>query len=136
MVESESSIKMKAHKGFDNMLKRIAVVLLIGIIAFAYQITTPPPPNLCGSPGGPPVTGPRVTLRDGRHLAYNEYGVTRETANYKIVFVHGFSSCRFDESLFHQVVWLEYASCIYAWLDWLYTKLELIIVSPWMDWIA
>ncbi|KAL7586714.1 hypothetical protein Lser_V15G36496 [Lactuca serriola] len=93
---------MKAHKGFDNMLKRIAVVLLIGIIAFAYQITTPPPPNLCGSPGGPPVTGPRVTLRDGRHLAYNEYGVTRETANYKIVFVHGFSSCRFDESLFHQ----------------------------------
>ncbi|MFS7994230.1 hypothetical protein Hanom_Chr12g01103421 [Helianthus anomalus] len=49
-----------------------------------YQTTRPPPPNLCGSPGGPLVTGPRVTLRDGRHLAYNEYGVPRHRAKYKI----------------------------------------------------
>ncbi|KAL4575307.1 hypothetical protein LXL04_022149 [Taraxacum kok-saghyz] len=89
------------------MLRRIAVVLLIGIIALAYQTTIPPPPKLCGSPDGPPVTGPRIILRDGRHLAYNEYGVSRETAKYKIVYVHGFGSSRFDESVFHQELFEE-----------------------------
>ncbi|GJV02335.1 hypothetical protein Tco_1335904 [Tanacetum coccineum] len=74
------------------MLRRnIVVVLVIGLLA----------PLLCGSPGGPPVTRPRVVLRDARHLAYNEYGVSRDVAKYKIVFVHGFSSCRFDESVYH-----------------------------------
>jgi hypothetical protein len=87
------------------MLRRrnIVVLLFIGLLAWAYQNLYPPPPLLCGSPGGPPVTGPRVVLRDGRHLAYNEYGVSRHVAKYKIVFVHGFSSCRFDESVYHPV---------------------------------
>ncbi|KAL7184895.1 hypothetical protein ACSBR2_026942 [Camellia fascicularis] len=78
------------------MLKRIIVVLLIGLLAWAYQTMCPPPPKTCGSPGGPPITAPRIKLRDGRYLAYKEHGVPKETANYKIILVHGFGSCRHD----------------------------------------
>jgi hypothetical protein len=80
----------------SGMLIRITVIVLIGVVAWAYQATRPPPPSVCGSPGGPPVTAPRVKLRDGRHLAYKEHGVSKEVANYKIVFIHGFGSCRHD----------------------------------------
>ncbi|XVF55700.1 hypothetical protein PTKIN_Ptkin06aG0058100 [Pterospermum kingtungense] len=38
----------------------------------------------------------RIKLKDGRHLAYKEHGVPRDTANYKIVFIHGFDCCRHD----------------------------------------
>ncbi|XP_015876392.3 uncharacterized protein LOC107413050 [Ziziphus jujuba] len=79
------------------MLKRIVLVLLIGLLAWAYQNIRPPPPKICGSPGGPPITAPRVKLRDGRHLAYKEHGVPREVAKYKIIYVHGFGSCRHNE---------------------------------------
>ncbi|XP_076934159.1 uncharacterized protein LOC143600317 [Bidens hawaiensis] len=98
---------MKQHQPENKTFRRTAVVLFIGLLAWAYQTITPPPPQLCGSPGGPPVTGPRVTLRDGRHLAYSEYGVARNLADYKIVFVHGFGSCRHDESLFHRELFEE-----------------------------
>uniref|UniRef100_A0A5B7AK24 AB hydrolase-1 domain-containing protein n=1 Tax=Davidia involucrata TaxID=16924 RepID=A0A5B7AK24_DAVIN len=81
------------------MFKRILVVLLIGFLAWAYQSTQPPPPNICGSPGGPPITAPRIKLRDGRNLAYKEQGVPKEMAKYKIIFVHGFSSSRHDASM-------------------------------------
>ncbi|KAF2294944.1 hypothetical protein P3X46_013993 [Hevea brasiliensis] len=76
------------------MFREIAVVLLIGLLAWAYQAAYPPPPKLCGSLGGPPITAPRIKLRDGRHLAYKEHGVSRETANYKIIYVHGFSTTK------------------------------------------
>ncbi|KAE8789609.1 hypothetical protein D1007_36260 [Hordeum vulgare] len=56
----------------------------------------PPPPTPCGSPGGPPVTAPRVRMRDGRHLAYEESGVPKETARFKVVFSHGFTGSRLD----------------------------------------
>ncbi|CAK9141696.1 unnamed protein product [Ilex paraguariensis] len=49
---------------------------------------------ICGSPGSPPITAPRIKLRDGRHLAYKEHGVPKETAKYKIISVHGFASTR------------------------------------------
>jgi len=78
------------------MLKRIASILLIGILGLAYEAIKPPPPKTCGSPGGPPITAPRIKLRDGRHMAYKEYGVPREAANKKIVFIHGFGSTRHD----------------------------------------
>ncbi|KAF5446294.1 hypothetical protein F2P56_031931 [Juglans regia] len=81
---------------FQQMLKRITVVLLIGLLAWAYQATYPPPPSICGSPGGPPVTAPRIKLRDGRRLAYKENGVSKEVAKYKIIFIHGFGSTRHD----------------------------------------
>ncbi|XP_061363339.1 uncharacterized protein LOC133306946 [Gastrolobium bilobum] len=74
----------------------MAVVSLIVFFGVAYQVIQPPPPRTCGSPGGPPITAPRIKLRDGRHLAYKEHGVPREVAKNKIVFLHGFASCRHD----------------------------------------
>lgn len=79
------------------MLKEITLVLLIGLVAWAYQAIQPPPPKICGSPDGPPVTATRIKLRDGRHLAYKEHGVSKEMAKHKIIFVHGFSGCRHDD---------------------------------------
>jgi len=59
-------------------------------------VKPPPPPRICGTPGGPPVTAPRVRLSDGRHLAYAESGVSKEEARYKVVFSHGFTGSRHD----------------------------------------
>ncbi|CAI0420446.1 unnamed protein product, partial [Linum tenue] len=71
----------------------ITVILLIGLLtSAAYQAFRPPPPKICGTPGGPPVTAPRIKLRDGRHLAYKEHGLPKDVAKHKIVFVHGFTS--------------------------------------------
>ncbi|KAL8538847.1 hypothetical protein ACS0TY_000737 [Phlomoides rotata] len=64
--------------------------------AWAYGGFRPPPSRLCGSIGGPSVEGPRIKLRDGRHLAYKTHGVPNETAKYKIVLVHGFGSSKHD----------------------------------------
>ncbi|CAK7329103.1 unnamed protein product [Dovyalis caffra] len=43
----------------------------------AMSVAKPPPPNICGLPGGPPVTSPRIKLGDGRYLAYRERGVAQ-----------------------------------------------------------
>jgi hypothetical protein len=66
------------------------------LLAVLFRQLQAPPPKICGSPGGPPVTGPRIRLKDGRHLAYHETGVPKEKAKHKIIFVHGFDSCRYD----------------------------------------
>lgn len=80
-----------------GMVKTAVVLLLASLLRLVYQrLIRPPPPRICGAPGGPPVTAPRVKLRDGRHLAYLETGVPRAAATHKIVFVHGFDSCRHD----------------------------------------
>ena len=79
-----------------GMLKNIILIFLIGLLAWAYQAALPPPPKICGSPGGPAITASRIKLRDGRHLAYKEHGVSRQVANYKIIFIHGFGSTRHD----------------------------------------
>ncbi|KAG6760479.1 hypothetical protein POTOM_037002 [Populus tomentosa] len=79
---------------FAGMQKEIRAALLFGLVVWVYQATNPPPPKICGTPGGPPVTAPRIKLRDGRYLAYKEHGVSRETAKYKIIHVHGFASMR------------------------------------------
>lgn len=81
---------------FAGMLKNIVLLLLIGLLSWAYQAARPPPPKICGSPGGPLVTASRIKLRDGRHLAYKEHGVSRLVAKYKIIFFHGFGSTRHD----------------------------------------
>ncbi|CAA2955640.1 Hypothetical predicted protein [Olea europaea subsp. europaea] len=83
---------------YSTMSWKIIVVLLIGFLAWARQAFWPPPPRICGSLGGPPVTAPRVKLRDGRYLAYKEHGVPKETAKYKIVLVHGYTGSRHDAS--------------------------------------
>jgi hypothetical protein len=86
---------------FSGILRTTLAVLFIGFLAWAYQVSQPPPPKICGSPDGPPITAPRIKLRDGRHLAYKEHGVPKEDAKYKIIFVHGFSSCRHDAVVAH-----------------------------------
>ncbi|KAI9090690.1 hypothetical protein K1719_028543 [Acacia pycnantha] len=82
----------------SGMLKAALAVLLIGFLAWVFQAIQPPPPKTCGSSNGPPVTAPRIKVRDGRHLAYREYGIPKDAANYKIIFIHGFDSCRHDGS--------------------------------------
>lgn len=81
---------------FSVMFKTVIGVLFIGFLAWMFQAIRPPPPRICGSPGGPPVTGPRIKLRDGRYLAYKEHGVPKELAKYKVVLFHGFSGSKHD----------------------------------------
>ncbi|XP_057858064.1 uncharacterized protein LOC131067147 isoform X1 [Cryptomeria japonica] len=81
-----------------GILKKLFLVSFVVFLAWAYKSIQPPPPNICGSPNGPPVTAPRVQLPDGRHLAYKEHGVPKERAKYKIIFAHGFRGSR-NESL-------------------------------------
>lgn len=83
----------------SGLFKKLLLVGLVGLLAWAYQATRPPPPKICGTPDGPPVTAPRVKLSDGRHLAYKESGVPKEQAKYKFIFVHGFDSCRLHANL-------------------------------------
>ncbi|KAL5545868.1 hypothetical protein UlMin_005555 [Ulmus minor] len=71
-------------------------LLFVGLLAWGYQAIQPTPSKICGSPEGPPVTAPRIKLKDGRHLAYREDGVPKDTAKHKFVFVHGFDCCRHD----------------------------------------
>ncbi|XP_019153142.1 PREDICTED: uncharacterized protein LOC109149675 [Ipomoea nil] len=80
----------------SGLFGKILLVSFIGFLAWAYQATRPPAPKLCGSPDGPPITAPRIKLSDGRYLAYKEHGVPKDKAAYKIVYVHGFDSCRHD----------------------------------------
>ncbi|XP_027365875.1 uncharacterized protein LOC113872486 isoform X2 [Abrus precatorius] len=80
----------------SGMLRTTLSVLFIGFLAWAYQVVRPPPPKICGSPDGPPVTALRIKLRDGRHLAYKEHGAPKDAAQYKIISVHGFDGCRHD----------------------------------------
>lgn len=68
----------------------------MGFLAWAYQATRPPHPKTCGSKDGPPVTAPRVQLKDGRYLAYKEFGVPKDVAKHKIVYVHGFDCTKDD----------------------------------------
>ncbi|THF99522.1 hypothetical protein TEA_002974 [Camellia sinensis var. sinensis] len=76
------------------MIVQVGVALLAGLLGWAYVAIKPPPPKVCGTPGGPPVTSPRVQLSDGRHLAYKEKGVPKEEAKYKIIVIHGFDSSK------------------------------------------
>uniref|UniRef100_A0A2N9H6U6 AB hydrolase-1 domain-containing protein n=1 Tax=Fagus sylvatica TaxID=28930 RepID=A0A2N9H6U6_FAGSY len=91
--------KSKQNTSFklpSGTLKKVLALFFVGFLAWAYKAIQPPPPKICGSPDGPPVTAARIKLSDGRHLAYIEHGVPKETAKHKIVYVHGFDSCRHD----------------------------------------
>ncbi|CAN1141956.1 hypothetical protein LINPERPRIM_LOCUS25740 [Linum perenne] len=81
----------------SGIFPTVLLVFLVGILAWGYQAIQPPPPKICGSPGGPPITAPRIKLRDGRHLAYQEHGVSKDAAKIKVVFVHGLDVCRLDD---------------------------------------
>ncbi|XP_042043137.1 uncharacterized protein LOC121788553 isoform X1 [Salvia splendens] len=84
---------------FSAMSWKIIVVLLMGFIAWAYRALRPPAPRLCGMKGGPSLVGPRIKLSDGKHISYKEHGVPKEAANYKVILVHGFSSCKHEASI-------------------------------------
>ncbi|KAG2614896.1 hypothetical protein PVAP13_3NG017300 [Panicum virgatum] len=63
------------------MAPKLVFVLPIVLLGWAFQaILRPPAAKLCGSPGGPPLTSPRIKLRDGRYLAYREDGVHKDKA--------------------------------------------------------
>ncbi|XP_038705589.1 uncharacterized protein LOC120001371 [Tripterygium wilfordii] len=72
------------------MLMVVATVL-VGVAIYAYKSTKPPPPKICGSPNGPPITSPRIRLGDGRHLSYRERGLPKERAKHRVVLVHGWN---------------------------------------------
>jgi hypothetical protein len=78
------------------MARKLILALFVFLSAVLYKQLQPPLPKIPGTPGGPPVTAARTRLSDGRHLAYLESGVPKENAKYKIIFVHGFDSCRYD----------------------------------------
>ena len=85
-----------AAPGGSGIAKRLPRLAFVFLLAVLYRQLQAPPPKICGSPDGPPITGTRIRLSDGRHLAYHESGVPKEQANHKIIFVHGFDSCRYD----------------------------------------
>ncbi|CAL1374055.1 unnamed protein product [Linum trigynum] len=79
------------------MIREIAAVVLIVLLSWAYNSTYPPPPKICGrDPDGPPVTAPRIKLRDGRHLAYKTHGVPQSSAKFNLITLHGTSSSLHD----------------------------------------
>ncbi|KAH6836777.1 alpha/beta-Hydrolases superfamily protein [Perilla frutescens var. hirtella] len=76
------------------MIGHIACGLMVGFVWYGYATLRPPPPKICGSPGGPPVSSRRLKLDDGRHLAYKERGVPKEEAKHKIIIAHAFADSK------------------------------------------
>ncbi|GJT10343.1 retrotransposon protein, putative, ty1-copia subclass [Tanacetum coccineum] len=77
-----------------GLFKKLLLVFFVGILSLAYQSTRPPPPTKVGPLDRLPITSPGIKLRDGRHLSNKKYGVPRDSAKCKIVFVHGFDSVK------------------------------------------
>lgn len=73
------------------MLWEVILTSLAVSVVWAYKALGPPPPRPCVA------SGPRMKLRDGRYLSYKEYGVPKEKANYNIILLHGFGSCKLEE---------------------------------------
>ncbi|GJN30083.1 hypothetical protein PR202_gb18362 [Eleusine coracana subsp. coracana] len=88
--------KERATKG--GVASPAPATALLGSLAgwLSRTVVQPPAPRVCGTEGGPPVTAPRIRLRDGRHLAYCESGVAKDKARFKVVFSHGFTGSRED----------------------------------------
>ncbi|KAL8505073.1 hypothetical protein ACS0TY_016328 [Phlomoides rotata] len=87
--------KTKNPSKFSGIFKKVLLVCFVGFLAWFYQAARPPPPKTFPVTA---VTAPRIQLKDGRYLAYKELGVPKDKAKHKIVFVHGFDSCRHDVS--------------------------------------
>ncbi|CAN1298103.1 hypothetical protein LINPERPRIM_LOCUS23722 [Linum perenne] len=102
------------------MITRITVILLVVLVALVFQATYPPPPN-----GHYPVTGPRIQLRDGRHLAYKEHGLSKDVAKFNVIYIHGFGSCRHDPVTSFSLIKFQSLSCAQQ----VYQELGVHIVS-------
>ena len=92
------------------MIIPIVVAFAAGLVGWVYQALKPPPPKICGSPNGPPLTSCRVKLNDGRHLAYREFGVPKEKAQHKIILSHGYYDSRHMHLAASQVRHSSYSS--------------------------
>ncbi|KAL9225039.1 hypothetical protein vseg_001011 [Gypsophila vaccaria] len=76
-------------------VRKVAVILCAALVAtWIFLCNLPLLPRLCGFPEGLPITSPRIKLRDGRYLAYEELGVPRKNAKHKIVYLHGFANSK------------------------------------------
>lgn len=117
-----SRLSCNSNEIISGTFAKILLVVLIGLLAWGYQATRPPPPKICGSPDGPPITAPRIKLSDGRHLAYKEIGVPRENAKYKIVYIHGYDGCRHDVpiNILSQVTSRDSFTCILLWTNFVF----------------
>lgn len=84
------------HHTAVNMLIIVAasVSIVVGVMYVYHKNMKPPNPKICGTPDGPTVTSPRIKLGDGRHLAYRERGVPKQTAKNRVILVHGFDSSK------------------------------------------
>ncbi|CAH2064866.1 unnamed protein product [Thlaspi arvense] len=96
IVESGNVLKKTCFFDYAGFVKTILLVSFVGAVACVYQSIQPPPPKIVGSPDGAAVTASRIKLRDGRHLAYKEFGYPRDEAKFKIIYIHGFDSCMHD----------------------------------------
>ncbi|KAL9247309.1 hypothetical protein vseg_020753 [Gypsophila vaccaria] len=68
----------------------IAVIVAVFLCVFIYKIVKPPASKICGTVNGPPVSSPRIRLRDGRYLAYKVRGAPIEDSRFKVIVSHGF----------------------------------------------
>nr|XP_043613433.1 uncharacterized protein LOC122585366 [Erigeron canadensis] len=91
--QSHPSRKSSKPDSF-GMLKKLLLGLYLGLFAWAYQTAVPPPPKSLGSLDGI-TSSPRIQLRDGRHISYIESGVSKDTAKFKIILVHGFGASKY-----------------------------------------
>ncbi|MCD7461401.1 hypothetical protein HAX54_046046 [Datura stramonium] len=87
------------------MLKTIVVGLFMVFIALTYQAIIPPPPKKSYSTNL--FIASRIKLRDGRHLVYKEYGVPKEIAKYKAIFIHSFGGSKYEAGAITSGVLLE-----------------------------
>ncbi|XP_002980854.2 uncharacterized protein LOC9657619 [Selaginella moellendorffii] len=83
-----------AAASISRLWSKAALLTMTVLVSWAVVAIRAPPPKICGAPGGPPVTAPRIKLRDGRYLAYKEAGVPKDQAKHKIVILHGYTRCR------------------------------------------
>ncbi|KAL8166158.1 hypothetical protein V2J09_007657 [Rumex salicifolius] len=77
-----------------EMLKAVAMETVRFLQNSGFQTLIPPSPKICGTPNGPPVTSPRIKLSSGRHVAYRELGVPKDSARFRVLLIHGFDSSK------------------------------------------
>ncbi|KAL7616275.1 hypothetical protein Lser_V15G04007 [Lactuca serriola] len=111
-LESKRSWLFPSHAlyFFLAMIAKVAIAVVGGFLGWIYTRIKPPPPKVCGSPGGPPITSPRIQLNDGRHLPYREWGVSKDKANYKIIFISYCPPTETDQSSGKKLVVVVYNS--------------------------
>ncbi|KAG2327926.1 hypothetical protein Bca4012_036960 [Brassica carinata] len=92
-ASTRSHTRNTQARSSSDVFKTILLVVFVGSLAWFYKAIQPPPPITVASTA---VTSPRIKMRDGRHLAYKEFGFPRDEAKFKIIYIHGFDSCMLD----------------------------------------